>query len=100
MKRTQGGLYVATNFNFLRHFGRAKGRQRTVRLPSGEKAKVWIDDSRTVKQTEHGDHLDAVVRPEPIRGIFTLQQARALARVNGVVSPGPVRTGFKVRKAN
>lgn len=40
---------------------------RTITMPSGERAKVTIDDSRTVKHIEHGDVLDCVVRPAVVR---------------------------------
>lgn len=42
-------------------------RERVVTLPDGRRAKVWIDDSRTVKQTETDETLDATVRPRTIR---------------------------------
>jgi hypothetical protein len=38
-----------------------------VTLPSGERALVTVDDSGTVTQVEHGEILDAVVRPATIR---------------------------------
>jgi hypothetical protein len=63
MERTDGGLYVAHSFSFLRF----RAKKRTVTLPSGERALVTVDDSGTVQQTEHGDHLDALVRPNVIR---------------------------------
>lgn len=100
MRETEGGLLVASNFNFLRRFGRSKGRTRTIRMPNGEKAKVWINDARTVKQTERAESLDALVSPAPIRLVLPAHAAHALARRDATVSPGPIRTGLKVRKAN
>jgi hypothetical protein len=63
IKRTDAGLWVAPNFSFLRF----RARHKTITLPNGERAKVTYDDSGTVRHTEHGDHLDALVRPAPIR---------------------------------
>lgn len=61
-------LIVAKNFNFLRKYGRSKGVERMVTDPvTGEKTRVWIDDSRTVKQVEHDESMDAIVYPQPIR---------------------------------
>lgn len=45
---------------------RFRATTRTITLPNGERAKVTIDDSRTVKHIEHGDIIDAVVRPKTI----------------------------------
>jgi hypothetical protein len=47
----------------LRH----RPRKRTVTLPNGERALVTVDDSGTVIHIEHGERLDAVVRPDVIR---------------------------------
>lgn len=41
--------------------------KRTVILSNGEKALVTVDDSGTVTQVEHGEQLDAIVRPDTIR---------------------------------
>lgn len=41
--------------------------KKTVTLPSGERALVTVDDSGTVTQIEHGDVLDAIVRPKTVR---------------------------------
>lgn len=41
-------------------------RKRTVTLPNGERALVTVDDSGTVAHIEHGDQLDAVVRPRTV----------------------------------
>lgn len=45
---------------------RFRARKRTVTLPNGERALVTVDDSGTVQHIEHGDHLDAVVRPKTV----------------------------------
>jgi hypothetical protein len=47
----------------LRH----RPKQRTVTLPSGERAKVTVDDTATVIHIERAERLDAVVRPDVIR---------------------------------
>lgn len=47
----------------LRH----RATKRTVTLPSGERALVTVDDSGTVTHIEHGEVLDALVRPQTIR---------------------------------
>lgn len=57
------GLFVARAVGILRY----RPSVRTITLPNGERAKVTIDDSGTVKHIEHGDVLDAVVRPKTIR---------------------------------
>jgi hypothetical protein len=56
-------LWVPHGFNFLRY----RRTVRTVTLPNGERAKVTVDDSGTVTQIEHGDVLDAIVRPKPVQ---------------------------------
>jgi hypothetical protein len=61
-ERTDSGLYVVHGFNFLRH----RATKRTVTLRNGERALVTVDDSGTVTQIEHGDQLDAVVRPRTV----------------------------------
>lgn len=63
MKRTESGLWITPNFAFLKF----RKRSKTVTLPNGERAKITIDDSGIVKQVEHGDVLDGIVRPKPIR---------------------------------
>ena len=85
MRRTDSGLWIAPNFNILRF----RRRERTVTLPNGERAKVWIDDSGTVKQTEHGDHLDAVVRPAPIA--LKVVAVNARPATGGFARPHPIR---------
>jgi hypothetical protein len=44
-----------------------RAQQRIVTLPNGERALVTVDDSGTVTQVEHGEVLDAIVRPDVIR---------------------------------
>jgi hypothetical protein len=61
-QRSPGGVWVAHGFNFLRY----RATKRTVTLPSGERALVTVDDSGTVTHIEHGEHLDAVVRPKTV----------------------------------
>jgi hypothetical protein len=43
-----------------------KPEVKTLFLPNGEKVKVTISETRTVKQIEHNDSLDAVVRPKTV----------------------------------
>ena len=85
MNRRDSGLWIAHNFNVLR----MRARQRTVTLPNGERAKVTIDDSGTVKHVEHGDVLDAVVRPATIRRKVVVD--RSQASVGGFGRPGLVK---------
>ena len=40
---------------------------KTVTLPTGERALVTIDDSRTTMHTETAERLDVVVRPRSVR---------------------------------
>jgi hypothetical protein len=87
VKQTCSGLWVANKgFNFLR----MRKQERTITLPNGERAKVTIDDSGTVRHVEHGDHLDALVRPAPIRGSFRLVNAATVK--GGFARPSPIRT--------
>jgi hypothetical protein len=58
--RASSGLWVPTPL--LRH----RATRRTVTLPTGERALVTVDDSRTVQHIEHGDTLDCTVRPRTI----------------------------------
>lgn len=67
--RTEGGVWVAHGFNFLRH----RATKRTVTLPSGERALVRVDDSGTVTEVEVSrrgagvsERQDAIVRPKSI----------------------------------
>jgi hypothetical protein len=95
MKRTESGLIVATSFNFLRRYGRAKGTERVVVLPTGERVRVWQDDSRTVRQIEHDETLDAIVNPKPISMAF--RSRRSTGRGARRVIPNPIRTGLRMK---
>jgi hypothetical protein len=86
MNRTKSGLYVA---RVAPSFLRFRARTQTVTLPNGERAKVTIDDSGTVRHVEHGDHLDATVRPDAIRMVIR-HQASGPA-VGGFARPKPIR---------
>ena len=87
MNRTPSGLWIArTAPNFLRF----RAKTRTVTLPNGERAKVTIDDSGTVRHVEHGDHLDATVRPGTIRLVLRPEQAGKA--VGGFARPNAIRT--------
>ena len=92
MKRTDSGLFIAQPFNILRF----RRRERTVTLPNGERAKVWIDDSGIVKQTEHGDRLDATVRPNPIR--MELRPRLIAPYGGGNARARDIRAGIRIRK--
>lgn len=46
---------------------RFRATTKTITLPSGERAKVTIDDSGTVKHIERAEGMDAIVRPKTIR---------------------------------
>lgn len=61
-ERQPSGVWVANGFNFLRY----RATKKTVTLPSGERALVTVDDSGTVTHVEHGEHLDAIVRPKTV----------------------------------
>lgn len=52
-------LWVPPHVSLLTH----RAKKRTVTLPSGERALITVDDSGTVTHIEHGEHLDAIVRP-------------------------------------
>lgn len=56
------GLWVPRTVNVLRY----RATERTVTLPDGRRAKVTVSDSRTVKQIETDESLDAVVRPRTV----------------------------------
>jgi len=92
MRKSPGGLWIAPNFSFLRF----RATNRTVTLPNGERAKVTVDDSGTVQQTEHGDVLDALVRPAPIKVSFKMWHGTPV--YGGFARPNPIRSKFKVRK--
>jgi hypothetical protein len=91
MRRTESGLWIAPSFNVLRF----RKREKTITLPNGERAKVTVDDSGTVRHTEHGDHLDALVRPAPIHVKMHVEQVAAA--VGGFGRPNPIRTRFKLK---
>lgn len=91
MKRTASGLWIAPTFNMLRF----RRRQRTVTLANGERAKVTVDDSGTVRHTEHGDHLDALVRPAAIRMI--LRPAPVATSRGGFTQPNPIRSSLNMK---
>lgn len=66
MQQTESGLVVAKSIPTMwvkKHYA----KERVVRLPDGRRARVWVDDSETVKQTETDDTLDAVVRPRSVK---------------------------------
>ncbi len=52
---------------------RYRAKKKTVTLPNGERALITVDDSDTVTNIEHGDQLDAIVRPKTV----TVQIRRA-----------------------
>lgn len=87
MRRTASGLYVARSVPNILRF---RARTRTVTLPTGERAKVTIDDSGTVRHVEHGDHLDATVRPGTIR--MVLRPQTTTPTVGGFANPRTIRT--------
>lgn len=96
MRRTEAGLFIAPNFNFLRKHGRAKGSERVMIHPeTGKRVRVWRDDSGTVRQIEHDERLDAIVRPEPIRLNFAARSPRARADVAARVQA--IATRFRVK---
>lgn len=87
MDRTPSGIWLArTAPGFLRF----RAKKRTVTLPSGERALVTIDDSGTVRHVEHGDHLDATVRPNTIR--LVLRPDQAAPKLGGFARPSTIRT--------
>jgi hypothetical protein len=92
MKRTEGGLWIAPNFAFLR----MRKRERTVTLPNGERAKITIDDSGHVKQVEHGEHLDGYARPDPIR--LALKPFAVSMTVGARAHPNRIASGFRILK--
>jgi len=69
--RTDSGLWVATHGVSLLKF---RARKKTVTMANGERALITVDDSGTVLHREHGDHLDAVVRPKTIRLRIPIRQ--------------------------
>lgn len=89
MKQTESGLWIAPNINFLRF----RKKTQTVTLPNGERAKITVDDSGTVTQIEHGDVLDGIVRPQPVRLSFHV--GRAAANAAATSRPQAIRTAVK-----
>ena len=96
MKRTPSGLFVASSFNFLRRYGRARGTERVVTDPrTGERMRVWWDDSRTTKQVEHDDTLDGYVRPKPIQLHLVARTPAARSEIAARVQA--IRTSLRLR---
>lgn len=92
MNRTASGLWIARCAPaFLRH----RAVVRTVTLPTGERAKVTIDDSGTVRHVEHGDHLDATVRPASIR--LVLRPKQAAQTLGGFARPRTIQNRTRMR---
>ena len=87
MNRTPSGIYIA---RCAPAFLRFRAKKRTVTLASGERALVTIDDSGTVRHVEHGDHLDATVRPRTIR--LVLKQDQITPAAGGFARPDTIRT--------
>jgi hypothetical protein len=86
MNRTPSGLWIARTAPAMLRF---RARVKTITLPNGERAKVTIDDSGTVRHVEHGDHLDATVRPPSVRLILHPEQAAQA--VGGFGRPRTIR---------
>ena len=95
MNRTPSGLWVARTAPAMLRF---RARKRTVTLPNGERALVTIDDSGTVRHVEHGDHLDATVRPAAIR--LVVRPDQAATAVGGFARPNTIRTRTRMRSSN
>lgn len=67
METTESGLAVARrSVAELFYVNRMHKTEKVVTLPDGTRAKVTVDGSRTVKQVETDDRLDAVVRPRSV----------------------------------
>jgi len=95
MQRTPSGLYIARVAPALLKF---RARTRTITLPTGERAKVTVDDSGTVRHVEHGDHLDATVRPGAIRLVVRPEQADRA--IGGFARPNTIRALTNIRRSN
>ena len=95
MMRTRSGLYIARGVPNILRF---RARTRTVTLPNGERAKVTIDDSGTVRHVEHGDHLDATVRPGTIR--LVVRPESADKAVGGFARPSTIKARTTIRRNN
>lgn len=91
MKRTESGLFIAANFNFLRRHGRDRWTEKVVTLPTGERVRRLRNDARTAYQIEHDDSLDAIVRPQPIR-LHLTARTPAGARAEGRARVQAIRT--------
>lgn len=63
MDKTPSGIWLPRGFNFAEN----RKTVRTVTLPSGERAKLTVDDSGTSVQIETAERMDAVVRPRTVR---------------------------------
>lgn len=57
------GLWVPSTINGPFKF---QATERTVTLPSGERAKITVDDSGTVKHRETAERLDCKVTPQGV----------------------------------
>ncbi|HEX6969114.1 MAG TPA: hypothetical protein VF174_09930 [Micromonosporaceae bacterium] len=66
----KSGLLVPGSIALLRF----RARTRTVTLPTGERAKVTVDDSGTVTHIETADRIGAIVRPGPVRMVVRYRQ--------------------------
>jgi hypothetical protein len=86
MRRTESGLFIARTFSFLKF----RGVTKTITLPNGERAKVTVDDSGTVRHVEHGDVLDATVRPASIR--LKVRPIQTSPKSGGFARPTVIRT--------
>ena len=91
-KRTAAGLWIAPNFNFLKF----RRRSKTVTLPNGERAKITVDDSGIVRQVEHGDILDGIVRPHPI--LMELKPRMVAPRGGGNARAKDIRAGIRIHR--
>lgn len=59
--------------------------EKTIVLPNGEKAKVTFTptgDDSSVSHREHGDVLDAIVRPAPITNKVDSPQGRIISQAS------------------
>ncbi len=97
MDRTPSGLWIARTAPALLRF---RARKRTVTLPTGERALVTIDESGTVRHVEHGDHLDATVRPNTIR--LVMRPGQPTPSLGGFARPSTIRarTKLPLRRSN
>lgn len=63
MSKSAKTLYVPSPVSVLRY----RARTFTTTNASGERVKVTIDDSGTVRHIERDEGIDAIVRPKTIR---------------------------------